>query len=135
MPIMLTINYGSLKGITMSELTVQLFDTTGYVSPKAVAELFHTTIKEVAIFSGLSQESVSKRSRVHSKTSQKRLRDIVLIINKVLPWSGSPMQAYAWYRSEQLPGFGGLTAEDLVKRDMANDVLDYITELTEGGFA
>jgi len=119
----------------MSELTVQLFDTSGYVSPKAIATQFHTTIKEVAVLSGLSQESVSKRSRVHSKISQKRLRDIVLIINKVLPWSGSPMQAYAWYRSEQLPGFGDLTAEDLVKRGLANEVLDYITELADGGFA
>ena len=119
----------------MSEFTMQLFDAAGYVSPKAVAEQFHTTIKEIAILSGLTQESISKRSRVHSKISQKRLRDVVLIINKILPWTGSPMQAYAWYRSEQLPGFGDLTAEDLVKRGMANDVLDYITELAEGGFA
>ncbi|MCU7836162.1 MAG: XRE family transcriptional regulator [gamma proteobacterium symbiont of Taylorina sp.] len=119
----------------MSELIIELFDASGYVSPKALAKQFHTTIKEVAVFSGLSQESVSRHSRVHSKTSQKRLRDIILIMNKVLPWSGSPMQAYAWYRSEQLPGFGGLTAEDLVKRGMANDVLDYITELMDGGFA
>ncbi len=119
----------------MTQLTAQLIDDSGFVSPKAVADQFHTTIKEVAAFSGLSQDSVSKRNRVRSKSSQKRLRDIVLILNKVQPWCGASMQAFAWYRSEQLPGFGDLTAEDLVKRGMADAVLDYLSELAEGGFA
>lgn len=125
---------GFLEGI-MTQLTARLIDHSGFVSPKAVADQFHTTIKEVAAFSGLSQDSVSKHNRVRSKASQKRLRDIVLILNKVQPWCGAPMQAFAWYRSEQLPGFGDLTAEDLVKRGMADAVLDYLSELAEGGFA
>lgn len=119
----------------MNSLTANLIDTSGFVSPRAVAEQFHTTIKEIAALSGLSPDTVAKQSRYRSKTSQQRLRDIVLILNRVLPWCGTPMQAYAWYRSEPIPSFGDLTAEDLVKRGMAEEVLEYIGRIAEGGYA
>ncbi len=119
----------------MSELTSHLIDQSGYISPKAFADEFHTTVKEVAVISGLSPDTVAKRHRAQSKASQKRLRDIVLILNRVLPWCGTPMQAYAWYRSEPLPSFGDLTAEELVKRDMADAVLAHLNRVAEGGFA
>ena len=74
----------------MSALTIGLIDDSGFVSPRAVADAFHITVKEVAAFSGLSLDAVSKQSRVRSKASQQRLRDIVLILNRVLPWCGAP---------------------------------------------
>lgn len=119
----------------MSELTIHLIDQSGFINPKAFADKFHTTVKEVAVVSGLSPDTVAKRHRVQSKASQKRLRDIVLILNRVLPWCGSPMQAYAWYRSEALPSFGDMTAEELVKRGMADAVLKHLNRVAEGGFA
>ena len=119
----------------MSALTIDLIDDSGFVSPCAVADAFHITVKEVAAFSGLSLDAVSKQNRVHSKASQQRLRDIVLILNRVLPWCGAPMRAYAWYRSESLPSFGDLTAEDLVKRGMAEAVLEELSRIAEGGYA
>ena len=119
----------------MSSLTAHLIDESGFVSPRAVAEQFHTTIREVAVLSGLSPDTVAKQSRFRSKTSQQRLRDIVLILNRVQAWCGTPMQAYAWYRSEPIPSFGDLTAEDLVKRGMAEAVLEYIGRTAEGGYA
>lgn len=119
----------------MSSLTAHLIDESGFVSPKSVADQFHTTVKEVAALSGLSPDTVAKQSRFRSKTSQQRLRDIVLILNRALPWCGSPMQAYAWYRSEPIPSFGDLTAEELVKRGLAEAVLEYIGRIAEGGYA
>ncbi len=77
----------------MSALTAHLIDDAGYVSPRAVADEFHTTVKEVAALSGLSPDTVAKQSRFRSKASQQRLRDIVMILNRVLPWCGAPMQA------------------------------------------
>ncbi|MEW8139467.1 MAG: hypothetical protein AB2761_20580 [Candidatus Thiodiazotropha endolucinida] len=85
--------------------------------------------------SGLSPDTVSKQSRFRSKASQQRLRDIVLILNRVLPWCGTPMQAYAWFRSEPIPSFGDLTAEEMVKRGMAGAVLSHIGRIAEGGYA
>jgi hypothetical protein len=119
----------------MSTLTAHLIDEAGFISPRAVAEEFHTTVKEVAALSGLSPDTVAKQSRFRTKASQQRLRDIVMILNRVLPWCGTSMQAYAWFRSEPLPSFGDLTAEELVKRGMAEAVMEYVGRIAEGGYA
>ena len=119
----------------MSELSQKLIDDSGFVNPKAVAEEFHTTVKGVAQLVGLSVEAVSKKDRLRSKASQKRLRDMVMIINRVTPWCGTVFQAYAWYRSEAIPSFGDLTAEALVKQGKADWVMTYIDRIAEGGFA
>ncbi len=119
----------------MNSLTLDLIDDKGFVSPKSIANTFHTTLKEVAQLTGLSVEAVSKKGRVHSKTSQKRLRDIVMILNRTTPWCGTAFQAYAWYRSEPIPGFGDLTAEAVVKQGNADLVMSYLDRIAEGGFA
>ncbi|MDX2503906.1 MAG: XRE family transcriptional regulator [Gammaproteobacteria bacterium] len=97
--------------------------------------MFHTTVKEIGSLSGLSPDTISKRERFQSKTSQKRLRDIVMIINRLLPWCGTPLQAYAWFRSEPISSFGDLTAEGMVKRDISEVVLEYLDRIAEGVFA
>jgi len=119
----------------MSILSNRLIDETGFITPKIVADEFHTTVKEIGIISGLSADTISRKDRFQSKNAQQRLRDVVLIINRALPWCGTPMQAYAWYRSEPLPSFGDLTAEDLVKRGMSSAVLEYLARIAEGGYA
>jgi hypothetical protein len=43
--------------------------------------------------------------------------------------------AYAWYRSEPLPGFSGQTAMQLVRAGRAADVLDYIDAVDAGVYA
>lgn len=110
-------------------------DDQGFVDPRVLADTFHTTIKEVAEATGLPFEAISKRQRLHSKRSQKRLRDMILILNRVQPWCGSIFQAYAWYRSEPIHSFGDATAEDLVKAGKAEQVLDYIGRIAQGGYA
>jgi hypothetical protein len=55
-------------------------------------------------------------------------------VSRVLPWCGTPMQAYVWYRSEPIPSFGDLTAEEPVKRGMAEAVLEYIGRIAKGGY-
>ena len=114
---------------------LQFIDDQGFVNPRALAQGFHTTIKEVAEATGLPFEAVSKRQRLHSKRSQKRLRDMTLILNRVQPWCGSLFQAYAWYRSEPIPSLGDATAEDLVKAGKASLVLDHIGRIAQGGYA
>lgn len=119
----------------MAILLEQLINDSGLISPKAVADEFHTTLKDISALSGLAPDTLSKRERFQSKSSQKRLRDILLIIGRAIPWCGSPMQAYAWYRSEPIPSFGDLTPEGMVKRDMSQAVLEYMDRIAEGGFA
>ena len=119
----------------MTNLANKLIDPEGFVSPKEVAATFHTTVKEVAELTGLSVDAVSKRDRARSKNSQKRLRDMVMIINRVTPWCGSTFQAYAWYRSEPIPSLGDVTAEDMLKAGKADLVTAHLARIAEGGYA
>lgn len=63
-----------------------------------------------------------------------RIWEIVTIINQVLPWCDSPIEACSWYRSERLPALGGLTSEYLVKSRKASAVLNYLDRIAEGGY-
>jgi Protein of unknown function (DUF2384). len=60
---------------------------------------------------------------------------VVEIINMVALRFGSKMIAYAWYRSEPLPGFSGRTAMQLVREGRANEVLEYINAVDAGIYA
>ncbi len=43
--------------------------------------------------------------------------------------------AYAWFRSEALPGFGGKTADELVREGHASYVHSYLDHVMAGGYA
>ena len=80
----------------------------GFCSRK-IAEALRTTSEEVARTAGLGRDAVQRKERVRSDRTQRRLREMVEILNKVEPRFGSALMAYAWYRSEPLPGFSGQT--------------------------
>ncbi len=60
---------------------------------------------------------------------------MVEIINKIEPRFGSSMMAYAWFRSQPLPGFSGQTAMRLVQDGRADEVLEYIDAVDAGVYA
>ena len=107
----------------------------GLVESSALARELHITKGDLAEVTGLSRDSVSKSARLKSKATQARLRDTVEIINRVAEWSGSVGRAFAWFRSQPLPSFGDKTAEDLVKEGRAKAVKDYLSRITDGGYA
>ena len=104
----------------------------GFFAPRRIAEAFRTTSEEVARTAGLGKDAVQRKDRIRSGKTQRRLREMVEIINKVEPRFGSALMAYAWYRSEPLPGFSGQTAMQLVRSGRAEDVLDYIDAVDAG---
>lgn len=57
------------------------------------------------------------------------------IIDRIIPWAGSALTAYAWYRSQSLPSFGDATAEELVRQGWSNKVHVYLDRLQHGGYA
>lgn len=77
----------------------------------------------------------SESTRLRAPAMQGRLRDMVEIITRVLPWAGSVPQAFAWYRAQPLPSFGDQTAEDLVKAGRAQAVKYYLARIAVGGYA
>src|SRR5690554_3263267 len=104
----------------------------GIFSPRKIAEVLRTTSEEIARSAGLGKDAIQRKDRLRSDKTQRRLREVTEIINKVEPRFGSALMAYAWYRFEPLPGFSGLTAMQLVREGRANDVLDYIDAVDAG---
>lgn len=117
------------------ELLPEVVTDLGAVETERLAAALNITKGELARATGLSRDAVSKRSRAASRQTQQRLRDTVEIINRVSTWTGGTGRAFAWFRSQPLPSFGDLTAEDLVKQGRAQAVKDYLSRISEGGFA
>ncbi len=113
----------------------EVFDQAGTVAPERLSGALRITRGELAAASGLSRDAVSKTARLRSSATQARLREVVAVINRVLPWAGSEAQAFAWYRSQPIPAFGDQTAEALVRQGRAADVLSYLEGIALGGYA
>jgi len=77
----------------------------------------------------------SKHVRVRSLSTKKRFCETVGILNRVSDWCGGPIQALAWFRSQPLPSFGGLTAEDLLNAGRTDALRAYLRRVAEGGYA
>ena len=104
----------------------------GFFVPARIATALRTTSEEVARTAGLGRDAVQRKDRVRSDRTQRRLREMIEVLNKVEPRFGSALIAYAWYRSEPLPGFSGQTAMQLVRAGHVDDVLDYIDAVDAG---
>ena len=104
----------------------------GLFAPRRIAQTLHTTIEELARSAGLEKDAVQRKDGIASDKTQERLRELVEVINKVEPRLGSALMAYAWYRSQPLPGFSGQTAMQLVRSGRADDVLGYIDAVDIG---
>ncbi|MCA1661754.1 MAG: MbcA/ParS/Xre antitoxin family protein [Novosphingobium sp.] len=113
-------------------MTLAQFAEGGLFAPRKIADAFRTTSDDVARTVGLGKDAVQRKDRVRSDKTQRKLREMVEVINKVEPRFGSALMAYAWYRSEPLAGFAGQTAMQLVKSGRADDVLEYIDAVDAG---
>ena len=113
-------------------MRLEIFAEGGQFAPGRIAEALRTTRDEVARTVGLGRDAVMRPERVASPKTQKRLREMVEILNRVEPRFGSALIAYAWYRSEPLAGFGGQTAMQLVRDGRAAEVMDYIDAVEAG---
>lgn len=107
----------------------------GLFALSKIASALRTTSEEIARSAGLGRDAVQRKERVRSDKIQRRLREKVEVINKVEPRCGSTLMAYAWCRSEPLPGFSGQTAMQLVQQGRASDVLEYIDAVYAGVYA
>jgi len=104
----------------------------GLFAPRKIAEFLFTTSEDVARTLGLGKDAIQRKDRIRSDKTQRRLREMVEVINRVEPRFGSALLAYAWYRSEPLAGFAGQTAMQLIKDGRADDVLEYIDAVDAG---
>lgn len=111
---------------------IEAFAENGQFAPNRIAAALRTTRDEVAQTVGLGRDAVMRADRIATPKTQKRLREMVEILNRVEPRFGSALIAYAWYRSEPLAGFDGLTAMQLAREGRADEVMDYIDAVDAG---
>lgn len=116
-------------------MQIEAFAEGGLFAPARIAEILRTTKDEVARTVGLGRDALIRADRVQSPKTQKRLREMIEILNRVEPRFGSALIAYAWYRSEPLAGFAGLTPMQLVRHGQAAEVMDYIDAVDAGAYA
>ena len=113
-------------------MVLAMYAEDGVFAPKKIAATLRTTSEEVARTVGLGKDAVQRKDRMRSDRTQRRLREMIEILNKVEPRFGSSLVAYAWYRSEPLAGFSGQTAMQLVRDGRSADVLDYVDAVDAG---
>ena len=95
-----------------------------------------TTKAEIADTLGLSRDALSRTARIRATKTQTRLREMMEILHRMEGYTGSPpLVAYAWFRSEALPGFAGLTPDQLVRQGKANMVRAHLDRIMAGGYA
>jgi hypothetical protein len=133
---MIRVNWqGNMAALTESPFLAGVFTADGLVATDRLSRSLRITKAELALAAGLSRDAVSKTPRLRAQATQTRLRDMVEIIARVLPWAGSVQQAFAWYRAQPLPSFGDRTAEDLVKEGRAGAVRRHLARIAVGGYA
>ncbi|MBW4330252.1 MbcA/ParS/Xre antitoxin family protein [Stakelama sp. CBK3Z-3] len=116
-------------------MTVSTYAEQGLFAPRKMTAALRTTSDELARSLGLGKDAIQRKDRIASDRTQRRLRQMAEVLNKVEPRFGSALLAYAWYRSEPLPGFSGQTAMQLVQANRADDVLTYIDAIDAGVYA
>lgn len=103
-------------------------------SPALIAAVLRTTKVEIAGTLGLERDALSRASRIRTQETQVRLRQMLEILNRVEAETGSPLVAYAWFRAEPLPGFGGATAGVLLREGRAEHVHAHLDRVAAGGY-
>ncbi len=104
-------------------------------SPALVARALRTTQAEIAETLGLPRDALSRQTRVGAPRTQNRLRQMLEILHRVSEQSGSTLYAYAWYRSEPIMGFGGMTPVQLVREGHADWVHAHLDRVMAGGYS
>ena len=94
-----------------------------------------TTKSEIADTLGLGQDAFTRISRIRARKTQTRLRQMLEILHRVSSHTGSELAAYAWFRAEPLPGFGGMIPDQLVREGKADDVHTHLDRFMAGGYA
>ena len=113
----------------------QAFVDNEVFSPALIADALRTTKSEIAGTLGLGKDAFTRASRVRARKTQVRLRQMLEILNRVEAATGSPIAAYAWFRAEPLPGFGGATPDRLMREGRGDQVHAYLDRVVAGGYA
>ena len=117
-------------------MELQEFVEDQVFSPALIAGALRTTRTEIATTLGLGQDAFSRTARLRAPKTQTRLREMMEILRRVQAHTGcATLVAYAWFRSEPLPGLDCMTPDQLVRQGKAAYVHAYLDQFSAGGYA
>jgi len=119
----------------MNNFLHDVSDKNNFIIPISLIDKLQVSIKELSDSTGLNASSLETESLAQTEAIQHRLREMVDILNKIIPWSKNINQAYKWYKTEPLPSFAELTAMELVKQGKSGVVMQYLERIDKGGFS
>ena len=125
----------SLAGPEVAHVEKFAFPDEQWLDVREIARVLLTTNTDIAKTAGVSASTLRRRNGSGSFVAQRRLRELINVLDKIGPRFGSLLIAYAWIRSVPLPGFSGATAMALVQEGRADEVLEYIDGVDAGVFA
>ena len=70
----------------------------GLFEPRKIAAALRTSAGEIAMTVGLGKDALQRRTRISLDKVQRRLRELVEVLNKVESRVGTELVPYAWYR-------------------------------------
>lgn len=120
---------------TASNCTISARRSDGSIDLAALADVLHVTQAELAASLERPAESDAGVSGQSSPETQHRLSVLVELLERVTPWAGDPQSAYQWFCDQPIAGFGGETAQQLVKAGRASAVEAYLNRIADGGYA
>jgi transcriptional regulator with XRE-family HTH domain len=104
-----------------------------FLAPRRLAEALGLTLSDLAALSGVARNTLA--SSASSRAADAALSSIARIFLSASEMAGDEARAAIWFKHQPLPGYGGLTAFDLVRDGRAQLVLDYLESVRAGVYA
>lgn len=105
----------------------------GAIDPRRLAETLLVTVGEIADLAGVHRSSLTRNPG--SPEIQRRLGPIATILSRAAGMGGGLDKAVIWFRHQPIAALGHARAADLVRRNEAGAVLDYLDALENGAYA
>lgn len=105
------------------------------VTVESMCHALRTTPEDLAETLGLGRLALSHAHELQPSSVSERLGEFAQILERLESMTGNAVMAYAYYRAQGIPEFGGRTAEGLVREGKACQVRRYLDHVEGGGFA
>lgn len=99
-----------------------------------LAGILRVSGDQLAQSAGLDSESISTGNDLTAGLVERRLSDLVEILELAESLTGTPHDAFAWYQSQRLLSLGNHTAEYLVRMGRASVVKSHLKRISNGGY-
>ncbi|MDE0697194.1 MAG: hypothetical protein OXH76_15345 [Boseongicola sp.] len=113
-------------------MQIEQFEEAGCIDPWKIAAVLRASADEIAMTAGLGRDAPQRRELIQPVRAQRRLRELIEVLDKVEPRFGSGLMACSWFRSQPLSGFDGRSAMQLARAGRSQQVQAYVEAVDAG---